>query len=97
MEEERLTFKITGEDGNEIECEALFTFESEETGKNYMVYTDHSTDEDGVVKVFAGIYNPDSEKGLLQPIETEQEWTIIETILAEIQEDLKSDAEESEL
>ena len=40
MKEEKLTFKITGEDGKDIECEALFTFEGKETGKNYIVYTD---------------------------------------------------------
>ena len=35
------------ENGKEKECEVLFTFESEETNKNYMVYTDHTQDEAG--------------------------------------------------
>lgn len=93
--EERLTFKIKNEEGNEIDCEALFTFESEETGKNYMVYTDGTIDEEGNTKVYAGIYEPDNKEGILQPIQTEEEWKIIETILEEIQNE--EDNEESEL
>ena len=41
MQDEKMTFKVKGQDGNEVECEVLFTFESEETKKNYMVYTDN--------------------------------------------------------
>ena len=48
---ERLTFKVIDENGKEIECEALFTFESEETKKNYIVYTDNTTDEEGNIRV----------------------------------------------
>ena len=40
-------FKVLDETGKEIECEMLFTFDSDETGKNYMVYTDNSLDEEG--------------------------------------------------
>ena len=38
MENNKMTFKIIGDDGKEIECEVLFTFESDETKKNYIVY-----------------------------------------------------------
>ena len=47
MKSEEMTFKVLSDEGKEIECEVLFTFESEETGKNYIVYTDNSIDEDG--------------------------------------------------
>ena len=40
-------FKVIDKDGKEIEFEVLFNFESDETKKNYMVYTDNSTDEEG--------------------------------------------------
>ena len=85
MKEERMTFNITNDEGQEVECEVLFTFESDETGKNYMVYTDNTVDEEGNTKVYASIYNPDEEDQTLQPIETDKEWTIIETILNELQ------------
>ena len=91
MKEERMTFNITNDEEQEVECEVLFTFESDETGKNYMVYTDNTVDEEGNTKVYASIYNPDEEDQTLQPIETDKEWTIIETILNELQEEAKKE------
>ena len=63
MKNEEMTFKVLNDEGKEIECEVLLTFESEETGKNYIVYTDNSIDEDGNTKVFASI-----ERGCLRGI-----------------------------
>lgn len=96
MKEEQMKFKVIDENGKEIECEVLFTFESDETNKNYIVYTDNTTDENGNTKVYASIYTPDSEDLNLQPIETDKEWKIIETILNELQEEVKSSMEDSE-
>lgn len=83
--EEVMTFKVMNDEGKEVECEVLFTFESEETKKNYIVYTDNTTDEEGNTKVYASIYNPNEAETKLLPIETDKEWKIIETILEEIQ------------
>ena len=55
MKEEQMKFKVIDENGKEIECEVLFTFESDETNKNYIVYTDNTTDEGGNTKVYASI------------------------------------------
>lgn len=85
MKEETMTFKVTNDEGKEIECEVLFTFESDETKKNYIVYTDNTIDEEGNTKVYASIYNPDQDETKLLPIETDKEWKIIETILDELQ------------
>ena len=89
MDNTKMTFKIMGEDGREIECEVLFTFESDETNKNYIVYTDNTLDEQGNTKVYASIYTPNEENTDLIPIETEKEWKIIETILEELQQQAK--------
>ena len=86
-------FKVLNDDGKEIECEVLFTFESDETKKNYIVYTDNTTDNDGNVKVYASVYNPESDKTDLLPIETDREWKIIETILESIQEESRKNEE----
>ncbi len=91
-----MKFKVIDDQGNEIECEVLFTFESDETNKNYIVYTDNTTDEQGNTKVYASIYTPDSENLNLTAIETEKEWKIIETILNELQEEVNSSMEGSE-
>ena len=89
--EEVMTFKVVNDEGKEVECEVLFTFESEETKKNYIVYTDNTTDEEGNTKVYASIYNPNEAETKLLPIETDKEWKIIETILEEIQSEANNE------
>jgi len=85
-------FKMITEDGKEIVCNVLFTFDSEETKKSYIVYTDNSKDENGNIQVFASTYNPKEEKiTALGPVETEKEWKLIEAILDSIQEQVKED------
>ena len=59
-----------------------------------MVYTDNTTDENGNVRVYASIYNPDQPESDLIPIESEAEWKIIETILEEIQAEVRESASE---
>ena len=89
------TFKVIDKEGKEIEFEVLFTFESNETNKNYMVYTDNSKDEKGNIRVFASVFNPSDEQLELLPVETEREWKIIETILDSVQEQNKKNKEET--
>ena len=90
------TFKVIDKDGKEIVFEVLFTFESDETKKNYMVYTDNSKDENGNVRVYASVFVPDAEPLELLPVETEREWKIIETILESIEEENKKNKEVEE-
>lgn len=87
------TFKVIDKDGKEINFEILFTFESNETNKNYMVYTDNTKDENGNVRVYASVFVPDKEPLELLPVETEREWKIIETILESIEEENKNNTE----
>lgn len=89
------TFKVINENGEEIMCDVLFTFDSEETKKSYIVYTDNSKDEEGNVQVFASIYDPTQENQKLEPITTEQEWKVIETILNTLQEEIKKKIEDA--
>lgn len=83
------TFKVINDEGQEILCDILFTFDSEETKKSYIVYTDNSRDAEGNIQVFASIYDPKQDNPRLEPIETEQEWKIIETILSTLQDEIK--------
>ena len=96
MKDETMTFKVINDEGKEVECEVLFTFESDETKKNYIVYTDNTLDEEGNTKVYASIYNPDQDETKLLPIETEKEWKIIETILEELQNETANHGENKE-
>ncbi len=94
--EEKMTFKVVNDEGKEVECEVLFTFESDETKKNYIVYTDNTLDEEGNTKVYASIYNPDEDETKLLPIETDKEWKIIETILEELQNEIQGNEASTE-
>lgn len=85
------SFTIVNEKGENVKCDALFTFESDETHKNYIVYTDNTVDENGNTKVYASCYNPNQNEQELQPIETEKEWKIIETILNELQQQINGE------
>lgn len=85
--DEKNVFTVLDDKGNEVVCEVLFTFDSEETKKSYIVYTDNTTDDEGNVKVYASIFNPKAENMELIPIESEREWKIVETILESIQEE----------
>jgi len=87
-------FYAIGPDGTEREYETLFTCESDDGTKHYIVYTDHSVDEAGNVRVFASIYNPDAENMELTPITDEKEWKIIETVIAEIQAEANKENEQ---
>ena len=82
------------ENGNEVVYDVLFTFESEETNKNYIVYTDNTKDENGNIEVYASIYDPENPKSKLEAIETEKEWKVIETILNTLQEEIKKKSDE---
>ena len=84
-------FNVIDKDGNEIECEVLFTFESEETKKNYIVYTDNTKDNKGNIRVFASIYDPNADNSELLHNKKKKEWKIIETILESIQEENNKD------
>jgi len=86
---EKQKFVILDEFGKEVECEPLFTFESEETKKSYVVYTDNSLDEEGNIRVFASIYKISDKGRELLPIKSEKEWKVIETIIESIQEESK--------
>ena len=86
-------FTIVDKDGNKTECDVLFTFESDETHKNYIVYTDNTKDGMGNTKVYASVYDPKNPGASLAPIETEEEWKAIEQILEEIQKEVREDVD----
>ncbi len=76
---------VIDENGNEQLCEVLFTFDSEEFGKSYVLYYPIGADEndDEEIEIHASSFNSqsESEEGELQPVETEEEWDMIEEML----------------
>lgn len=86
---------IKNDKGEILECDVLFTFDSDETGKSYIAYTDNTKDEQGNIKVYANIYDPNGESLRLEPITTEKEWKAINNILVSVQEKVREVVEEN--
>lgn len=92
----RLTY--IDEEGNEVLCEILFTFESEEFNKSYVLfYPVGSEEESDEIEILAASYIPQGDGiGELQDIETEEEWELIEEVLDEFDAEYDEDEEEEE-
>ena len=75
-------FTVIGEDEEEIVCEVLYRFE--EGGKNYLFYG--LADDEEKKEVFAAGYIADENGAVanLLPIETEEEWEMVEKVLASL-------------
>jgi uncharacterized protein YrzB (UPF0473 family) len=72
MEENSIV--VIDEMGNEIKMEIIFTYEDEESGKNFVFYL-NPEQEDG--EVFVSSYDTE---GNLTPVEDSEEWKKLETI-----------------
>jgi uncharacterized protein YrzB (UPF0473 family) len=86
MENGEKNITVIDENGNETLCEILLTFDSEQFGKSYVLYTPVGSDdenEEEELEIHAYSYNPGEgeEGGELMPIETEEEWDMIEEMV----------------
>lgn len=77
------------EKGNEILCEILFTFDSEEFKKSYVLFYPVGEENEDEVEVMAASYTPleDGSVGELNEIETDDEWNLIEDTLDSFTDD----------
>jgi len=86
MENGEKHITVVDEEGNEQLYEVLFTFDSDEFNKSYVLYypVGAEEDEDEEIEIHASAYLPSEEGeegGSLQPIETDEEWDMIEEML----------------
>lgn len=84
MEHGENQITIVDEEGNEQLCEILLTFDSEEFGKSYVLYYPiGETEDDEEIEIHASAFipNDENEEGDLMPIETDEEWDLIEEML----------------
>ncbi|WP_230933630.1 DUF1292 domain-containing protein [Priestia sp. TSO9] len=83
VEENKIT--IVDENGNEQLCEILFTFDSDQYNKSYVIYYPIGADRDDEeeIEIHASAFTPseDGQDGELQPIETEEEWDMVEEMV----------------
>ncbi|MBO9130451.1 DUF1292 domain-containing protein [Bacillus sp. 165] len=84
-------FSIVDESGNEILCDIVLTFESEQFGpKAYVVFSPvGEVDEDGEPVYDAMIFeeSDDVEGGKLLPIESEEEWEMVQEVFNTFQDE----------
>ncbi|EKB56133.1 DUF1292 domain-containing protein [Facklamia hominis] len=81
--EEQEYITVVDEEGNESLYEILFTFDSEDFGKSYVLIYPAGTSEDEEVELQAYAYQEqeDGTSGDLQPITTDEEWDLVEEVL----------------
>lgn len=82
-EEKRAVMTVVNENNEIVDVDVLFTFKNTATGVCYIVYTENTLDEKGDTEVFASIFDPDDKTLALRPIETEEEWALLESKLRE--------------
>ncbi len=70
MEEERV--KII-KNGQEILCETLVTFDCAATGRHYIAYTDHSTNEAGDENIYISAFDPSMGTSKLQDLDVNEQ------------------------
>lgn len=81
MEEQKITVEINGK---KTECDVLFTFSSEDTGKIYIGYTDNTTTPDGRQNIYYSSYDPIFGPERLEKVTTPEEVEMVKEVLQEI-------------
>jgi uncharacterized protein YrzB (UPF0473 family) len=83
FEIEKEKIKIN-KNGQEIECDILFTFDCEDTMKSYVGYTDHSIASNGRKNIYVSSYSPLGLKQQLEDITDERELEMVNDVLQQI-------------
>lgn len=81
MNKRKISTKL--KDGRIVEFDVILTFKNENNGKDYIVYTDNSKDNQNKLKIYSSIYNPDTLEFLGTP-ETKEEWDEIYKLLDKV-------------
>ncbi|MDD4623957.1 MAG: hypothetical protein PHX40_01115 [Bacilli bacterium] len=75
---DQTTIKIENKKNEINEYDVLFTMNSDETNKEYIVYTDYIRDSDKNIKAYGAIYD---KSGKLMQIKDEREWKTLEELI----------------
>ena len=80
------------EDGNKVKLNILFTFASDEFEKSYVIVYEEQDESDEEIELQAFSYEEISDQdGQLHAIETEEEWDMVEEVLATFIDDSPED------
>lgn len=73
-------------EGKTVDCDILFTFDSEDTMKSYVGYTDHSVAANGRKNIYVSSYNPLEPIIKLEDITDQRELEMVHDVLRQIDE-----------
>ncbi len=91
-----MAFDITKEkikiekDGRQIECDILFKFDSENTNKSYIGYTDHTTASNGRKNIYVSSINLQKDELELENITDENELNMVYNVLQQLDSEANS-------
>lgn len=77
---------IIEKNGKEVKCDLVFTFDSPDTGKVYMAYTDYSKDEQGNNNLYVYSFDPILEK--IEMVTDEAEVKMTNEVIQEIRKEM---------
>lgn len=81
IENEKIRLEVNGK---EVEYDVLFTFDSEDTLKSYVGYTDHSIAANGRKNIYVSSYDLLSTEKVLEEVTDERELSMINDVLEQI-------------
>ena len=84
LKEEKIQIE---KEGKTVDCDILFTFDSEDTARSYVGYTDHSIGDNGRKNVYVSSYNPFGTKLELEDITDQKELEMINQVLMALDEE----------
>ncbi len=94
--ENKNIFIMKNEKGEEVECEVMMTIDSEEFKLSYLIYTDHTMTDDGNINTYASHYDPTGKSLDLNPVTTDAEWNMIESVLASAQKQIIKESQRAQ-
>ncbi|MBQ6495195.1 MAG: DUF1292 domain-containing protein [Bacilli bacterium] len=75
------TISTTLPNGTKVTYNVILTFKSILTGKDYVVYTDNTYDNNKKLRVYAARYNPEYINPFIEEPSTKEEWTEITRVI----------------
>lgn len=70
--------------GTKVEYNVILTFKSNQTNKNYCIYTDDTYDQNKKLRFYAACYDPKAPTPYLGEPTTQEEWTEITSIIDKV-------------
>ena len=67
--------------GTKVDYNIILTFKSIISGKNYIVYTDNTYDQNKKIRFYAAEYNPELSNQFIGEPTTKEEWSEITNVI----------------